>query len=51
MRTLTWDQGREMARHHAYLDAIAHEPGNCPRVSLDYHIPTEAFNELIATTH
>ena len=96
MRTLTWDQGREMARHQRltpgtgvevffahphspwergtnentnrlirrylpkgtpitshqpYLDAIAHELGNCPRATLDYHTPTQAFNELIATTH
>jgi len=26
-------------------------PGNCPRVSLDYRTPTEAFNELITTIH
>ena len=96
MRTLTWDQGREMARHQRlthdtcvdvfvahphspwergtndntnrlirrylpkgtpitshqpHLDAIAYEPGNCPRATLDYRTPTEAFNELIATTH
>ena len=96
MRTLTWDQGREMARHQRlthdtgvevffahphspwergtnentnrlirrylpkgtpitshqpYLDAIAYEPGNCPRATLGYCTPTEAFNELIATTH
>ena len=97
MRTLTWDQGREMARHQRltpgagvevffahphspwergtnentnhrlirrylpkgtpitshqpYLDAIAYEPDNCPRATLGYCIPTEAFNELIATTH
>ena len=96
MRTLTWDQGPEMARHQRltrdtgvdvffahphspwkrgtnentnrlirrylpkeppitshqpYLDAIAHEPGNCPRATLGYHTPTQAFNELIATTH
>ena len=96
MRTLTWDQGREIARHQRltpgtgvnvfvahphspwergtnentnrlirrylpkrtpitshqpYLDAIAYEPGNCPRATLGYRTPTEAFNELIATTH
>ena len=96
MRTLTWDQGREMARHQRlthdtgvdvffahphspwergtnentnrlirrylpkgtpitshqpYLDAIAYELNNCPRATLGYRTPTEAFNELIATTH
>lgn len=96
MRTLTWDQGPEMARHQCltpgtgvevffahphspwergtnentnrlirrylpkgtpitshqpYLDAIAYEPGNCPRATLGYRTPTEAFNQLIATTH
>lgn len=96
MRTLTWDQGREMAHHQRlthdtsvevffahphspwergtndntnrlirrylpkgtpitshqpYLDAIAHETGNCPRATLGYCTPTEAFNQLIATTH
>ena len=90
MRTLTWDQGPEMARHQRlthdtgvdvffahphspwergtndntnrlirrylpkgtpitshqpYLDAIAYEPGNCPRTTLGYRTPTEAFNE------
>ena len=96
MRTLTWDQGREMARHQRlthdtgvdvffahphspwergtnentnrlirrylpkgtpitshqpYLDAIAYELNHCPRATLGYRTPTEAFNELIATTH
>ena len=51
MRTLTWDQGREMARHQRYLDAIAYELNNYPRAILGYHPPTEAFNELITTTH
>ena len=32
-------------------NAIAYEPGNCPRVTLGYRTPTEAFNQLIATTH
>ena len=40
-----------ITRHHPYLDAIAHEPGNCPRATLGYYTPTHAFNELIATTH
>ena len=96
MRTLTWDQGREMASHQRlthdtgvdvfvahphspwergtnnntnrlirrylptgtpitshrpYLDAIADEPGNCPRAHLGYPTPTQTFNKLIATTH
>ena len=51
MRTLTWDRGREMARHQRYLDAIAYELKNYPRATLGYRTPTEAFNELIATTH
>ncbi len=51
MRTLTWDQGREMARHQRYLDAIAYELNNYPRATLGYRTPTEAFNELITTTH
>jgi len=34
-----------------YLDAIAYELNNCPRATLDYRTHTEAFNELIATTH
>jgi len=51
MRTLTWDQGREMAPHQRYLDAIAYELNNCPRATLGYHTHTHAFNELTATTH
>ena len=39
MRTLTWDQGREMARHQRYLDAIAYELNNYPRAILGYHPP------------
>ena len=95
MRTLTWDQGREMARHQRlpfdtgvevffahphspwerganentnrlighylpkgtpitshqpYLDAIAYELNNCPRATLGYRTPTQAFNEIIAAT-
>ncbi len=37
--------------HQPYLDVSTHEPGNCPRVTLGYHTPTHAFNELIAITH
>ena len=37
--------------HQPYLDAIAYELNNCPRATLGYRTPTEAFNELIATTH
>ena len=97
MRTLTWDQGREMARHQRLtrdtgvevLFAHPHSPwergtnentnrlirrylpkgtphhqpptptstpsptspGNCPRATLGYRTPTEAINQLIATTH
>ena len=50
MRKLTWDQGREIACHQRYLDAIAHEPGNCPRTTLSYHTP-QTLNEHIVTIH
>ena len=43
--------GTPITSHQPYLDAIAYEPDNCPRATLDYRTPTEAFNELIATTH
>ena len=33
-----------------YPGAIADEPGNCPRTTLDYLTPQEAFTQLIATT-
>ena len=45
------DKGTPITSHQPYLDAIAYEPGNCPRVTLGYRTPTEAFNQLIATTH
>ena len=44
-------KGTPITSHQPYLDAIAYEPGNCPRATLGYRTPTEAFNELIATTH
>ena len=44
-------KGTPITSHQPYLDAIAYEPGNCPRATLDYRTPTEAFNQLIATTH
>ena len=43
--------GTPITSHQPYLDAIAYEPGNCPRATLGYRTPTEAFNQLIATTH
>ncbi len=43
--------GTPITSHHPYLDAIAYELNNCPRATLDYHTPTEAFNQLITTTH
>lgn len=33
-----------------YPGAIADEPGNCPRATLDHPTPQEAFTQLIATT-
>ena len=44
-------KGTPTTSHQPYLDAIAYEPGNCPRATLDYRTPTKAFNQLIATTH
>ena len=43
--------GTPNTSHQPYLDAIANEQGNCPRATLGYRTPTEAFNQLIATTH
>ena len=43
--------GTPITSHQPYLDTIAYEPDNCPRATLGYRTPTEAFNELIATTH
>ena len=44
-------QRNPITSHQPYLDAIAYELNNCPRATLGYRTPTEAFNELIATTH
>ena len=44
-------KGTPITSHQPYLDAIAYEPGNCPRATLGYRAPTEALNQLIATTH
>ena len=44
-------KGTPITSHQPYLDAIAYEPGNCPRATLGYRTPTQAFNQLIATTH
>ena len=43
-------KGTPITSHQPYLDAIADEPGNCPRATLDYLTPQEAFTQLIATT-
>ena len=43
--------GTPITSHRPYLDAIAYELNNCPRATLGYRTPTEAFNQLIATTH
>ena len=43
--------GTPITSHRPYLDAIADEPGNCPRATLGYPPPTQTFNKLIATTH
>lgn len=44
-------KGTPITSRQPYLDAIAYELNNRPRVTLGYRIPTEAFNELIAATH
>ena len=44
-------QRNPITSRQPYLDAIAYELNNCPRATLGYRIPTEAFNEHIATTH
>ena len=44
-------KGTPITSHQPYLDAIAYELNNCPRATLGYRTPTEAFNELIATIH
>ena len=40
-------KGTPITSHQPYLNAIADEPGNCPRATLGYPTPTEAFNQLI----
>ena len=42
-------KGTPITSHQPYLDAIAYELNNCPRATLGYRTPTEAFNELIDT--
>ena len=44
-------KGTPITSYQPYLDAIAYELNNCPRATLGYRTHTEAFNELIATTH
>ena len=43
-------KGTPITSHQPYLDAIADELNNCPRATLDYLTPQEAFTQLIATT-
>ena len=43
--------GTPITSHQPYLDTIAGEPGNCPRSTLGYRTPAEAFNQLITPTH
>lgn len=43
--------GTPITSHQPNLDAIAYKPGSCPQSPLGYPTPTQAFNELIATTH
>lgn len=43
-------KGTPITSHQPYPGAIADEPGNCPRATLDYHTPQEALTQLIATT-
>ena len=43
-------KGTPITSHQPYPGAIADEPGNRPRTTLDYLTPQEAFTQLIATT-
>ena len=43
-------EGTPITSRHPYPGAIADEPGNCPRATLDYPTPQEASTQLIATT-
>jgi IS30 family transposase len=54
-RSLTWDQGRELATDltiHSQddLDEIAHLLNGRPRKTLGWDTPPERFNELVAPT-
>mgnify|MGYP000969385958 CR=1 FL=1 len=42
-------KGTPITSHQPCPGAIADEPGNCPRTTLDYPTPQEAFTQLIVT--
>lgn len=48
-KSLTWDQGTEMAAHAPYLQAVAEELNARPRRILGYRTPAEVFTELLTS--